>query len=679
MIFDLIPAATENPLIFYSSPRTLQEMACSQCALLCWRLTYSHHYNVYPDETADADWFVTCECVINADAVHLPKSIRELIDRHMESIKPMLFRWAINSFGKNCRDNVFNCFGDIVLKQNGEICYKSTAKNLLNGDKLNSVEKYRIACWYGFEEDVQLLWPLVRDDDRVKDCDFNREPTMFYWNCCMREEHDRIPGNERVSPEFRMILSDGLHFWSEVEYFWNRLSPIEQILQIIKIPAGLGFISKNLIPKLSQSQLNHVLKLIPCGMVVNLAIEGETTEYAWQTWNHVKCSISNDQFHEILHRLWNSAFDERWTNVNHVPVFLHEVWISAADNLKCYILNHCVESFFNNLNSDRVIDLYGCDMSFLLDLFANSTIKTRKEIWLANWCKLIILAKSSDLGKFMELCFDNQDCIARFKETVMLDYVMLDYEFDSFVRQGLCDELVDYLKFCTTDEELVQRLRVRIIESNMKNMFYYFDRKAFVKFIDFIDGSFQSLDLAEDFKVNFVLENIHIWYNIIETGCLIDVKSTIECLSSRQQFLIHIKRILFEHWQRILKFGSFNRFHLRECEEFVEWCTSNEEEIALKSSLNVDNILEVLLPKFILNEEILPPYFSPLDSFLRWYFVTEDATKRYKLSRINNYHGDVVRRVLRGGNEEEIRKILYWFFDHDSVAVEKFRTKMIGN
>ncbi|XP_065220536.1 uncharacterized protein LOC135845688 [Planococcus citri] len=665
--------------IFISSPRNLQEIACSQCALNCWRISYSLNYDQYPDETAGVNWFTSFKCVSTDGYQKLPKAIEKFIDSRTERMGQMLYVWAQKSFGDSCRAMILNCFDNIILNASGDINYKLTAKNLLTSDVLNAVEKYRIACWWSFEEDVERLWSSVKDDETIQGCSFDELPTMYYWNCRMKNELHKIPGDKRYSAESRM-LSSHLCDWSETEYFWNKLSSREQLSKITDTRAGVGYINQNVLPTLDFGQLSYILSNLPVAVVENLAIEGENTRFAEQAWNCVANIINGDQFYELLYDLHRFAFSGECSEVNHVAVFLYEIWASASDNLQKCILDcpRCIEAFFDDLEEGQLIQSYGYDISFLVAVFNGAKFQLRIELWRRNWHKLIVLARPSDLRKFMELSFENEASLVKFKETEMIDYSNLNYEFDSFIKRGLCSELVDYLEFCSSDKERVRHLRMQIVDSNIHYTSYYFDPDMVSKFNNFIDDTFECPSLASRYKERFVLENIDEWYEMVDSGWLINVKNAIQCLLPEGILLSHIKRALYEHWQYNLRVGTIATFYIRHWHEFSNWCAPSEEVVLeSKYSFNLDYLLGVLLPKCIREEWVLPPYFSRLDRFLRWYFVSEEATNEFKLQRINNYEQvPVIKKILEKGIDRDISRMLNWFFNFDADKVGEFRLKL---
>ncbi|XP_065207331.1 uncharacterized protein LOC135836427 [Planococcus citri] len=727
--------ADENVIVFYFSPVSLSEMALSKLALVCWRQQVT---DLYPDvaRVLWLNWFTENKFSIN-DILQLPCSIQtSAIDNRIEMMGQELkrcFDLLEKFFEKKFHDFVLTYLEYAILDSNGKICVKSTAKNLLSSGRLTPVDEYKLACAYCLEEDIERLWPSVLRDRSIpfkyeeNSQYIRRYPrSLYYWTFRLRNRLDEIPGDEQ-SAEFRIMSLKNPYpmEWPEVEYYWSRITSHQRISQMKSIFKEKNAV-KYLLPKLNKEELQYVLQedTMPAVILSSLAECQSHSDLVTQVWNFMKPSINVKQFLQVLGIL------QKFSNRNlsgRTATLLHDIWTSAPDDLKNKIPNTFAAVFLRSLSIDSLLaesSGYGHNAQIYLDLLTKVESKSRKALWLEHWRKLIMFVNVSDLKKLVDLCFDNETDIAQFKKHHMMDYEMprsLDristYEnflgtrryFDAFIKKGLCDELIEYLKFCSSDEERVRNLMQVIVNSNIPSL-HQLKYDALVKFKAFIVSSFPSAELADEFIEKMISENIESWYALLDKQCLNEVKNVFECfLSSKPDLLAEAKQKCFERCQLILKSVTFRVFYPRDWQQFLKWCVASEEELTMfKKSFPIDDVFDTLFHEVTLGNldrsdnainwsTSIEQYYafswrgpdadivasmSSANNFLLWLFESYEVTQAFKLKKINDYKNVSAIKSLFSDSffEDKNDKItngfvLNWFFDNNYVERDIFLAK----
>ncbi|XP_065207327.1 uncharacterized protein LOC135836424 isoform X2 [Planococcus citri] len=678
----------ENPIILRWFPQTLQSIAASQCALIYLRHHYhSRFHDLYPDETVNCNWFWKCES-ISCDIFHAPKPIKDIIDHH---VKQLLKKWI--SWLNWCGIRFYLKYGDKMLYildhvelSNGEFDYKSAAKRFVTSDEWSAVEKYQIACLYCLEDDVKRLWHSVPDGASIKESTFDAEPVIYYWNCRMKNELDKIPGNEHDSVELRVLLSERVDDRFQIEYFWGKLNAEEQNSNL-KIILRDERTTTYLLPKLNSSQQGYLFRNKPHRLLVNLigrSGAGGNLSLVLQVWNYVKNSIPGYKFIHLMRELW--CFVEMHVEYfcyANVPPLLSGIWTDAPDNLKKYVIERILNRSDDANGADDDDYDYAYNVEFFLDLLSFLRPEFRRNIWNNCWDKFICYASTSDLHEAMKLCFDNEDSLVQFKENEMLNHPSLETKFYLSIEHDSGDEFNKYLQFCLSDEHRLLEVKKQFVDSIMNDGVFDLPSDRFtMKVIDFVNGVFPSLDLARQFRENFIAENLHVVVDLANKNRLLDVKSTVDCfLSSSDECKTAVKKKMYEICENILKSNQFKKFRVRDWHQFLKWCAPSEEEIVkLRESLRVDDIFEKLLPKAVQKSMYFPRYSTALDSFLLWYFTSEEAARMYKRSKISSFlSNNLVTNTFRSGCDRSISMILSWFYDDDVAEIENFRVNFTPN
>ncbi|KAL6969046.1 hypothetical protein U1Q18_044672 [Sarracenia purpurea var. burkii] len=124
----------------------------------------------------------------------------------------------------------------------------------------------------------------------------------------------------------------------------------------------------------------------------------------------------------------------------------------------------------------------------------------------------------------------------------------------------------------------------------------------------------------------------------------------------------------------------------------LSWCFNNDcaKIKELKKSIPIDDIfrnkwestkLEIDfygLGTRVRSSRTIRKMFTPLDSFLLWYFESLDKVKKYKLEKVFGYDdgGDWMFSKYGNSIDEKFTRVgLPWFFDGDEEQIRKFKNK----
>ncbi|XP_065218230.1 uncharacterized protein LOC135844060 [Planococcus citri] len=713
----------QEPLpVFHLSPRTLQEMAATKCAFICWRNVVITK-NIDSDKIQGADWFWEHSSFNCADVAPFPVGVRSLINHKMRLIGKEHKNWYGDHPCLKLHPGVIvNCF---VLNPAGDICYKRTAKNLLTANPpLSLMEQFEIACKYCFEEDVERLWVLSKNNNHnfddpskgfgVVSLDLDYVGAMDYWCSKMRGElrefYKKANEEQERSPEW-FVLSNhwrtNITNWAQVEYFWNKLNREERI-SFVRVSTLLldPKFTKHLILKLDDvmlgnfttSELNSVFEI--------LAQDELCDEYALQLWSYVnvKKLIVEDKstFYETWLSLSEMAFESSnnyWCHISHISSLLKEMWLSASIDFKNYVLSDPsrFEILFKRSLVCVGIGSFGRDVGFFIELLSDVSFEIRQHIWQSYWRNFFLLARVSDILELMTLCFDNADDIVRFKKNSMLDYDELRDIFTEFIEGELFDELIDYLKFCCSDD--VDEKFVSEVRRNLA--LEYFDRitncdsdTVFCKFLQFFYDSVSSADLAEVLNWEFQDKEANLLFMCIlcDNGGLSIFTKALRYFEFPDQRVIELKRFFYERCQHVLMSGDFNSFFVQDWEDFLLWCTSSVEIVnRLRHSLAIRDLFDHFLvsmhklfadcrdtPVVKCRNSYWSVSFLSIDGLLRWYFrdskgVVIANAKNFKYDRLMDYeNSEAIKMLLNLENDEILRDILVWFTDNNSYKLINF-------
>ncbi|XP_065220535.1 uncharacterized protein LOC135845687 [Planococcus citri] len=677
-----------RPLIYPTSPATLQQFALTRLALdLC------HFKRSLKD--CDLENF----SYENALRIAVPAGVIKVIDKRVQSVDKKLSKLYLHfRIRKDQKDFKvdFNerYFDSVSYGPDGNICLELTAMKLLSSEALSQREKFGIACMYCFEDDVRRIWPTIAHTSDLRDgCSEEVNRTLVqYWAMKMIGSSN-TPRYERIVNWMTLERV----CWPAFKYILNEMSSGKHRFIKGLLQKELRY-AKYMLPKLNETQMRYVLQRYSVEIITKFVWKEKHLDFVMQVWNLAKDLINVDKFLELLCILCSKSYkcadQSECDKLVHVRIALCEIWITAPNSLKDEIFksDKVVRILIDLENFDlkNKMECYHHDVTFFLRLFKDMPFESRNSLWIRYWLVFVVRYRAKFLDTFLRLCMTEEE-IPRFGETVMLDYKTIKPFLDFLLERQLHQDLIDYLKVCSPNHELFREFLADFVVSSDK----WLDNPQFDKFTElskFIDGCFSDYDEIVSFKskIFFTLQFQNVLKSRLGSGIVEDMVSITELFLYNELDLINAKRNLLEYWQSYyLKSAKIN---FNDCKQFLSWCIADTNNVSSSNcNFPVDRVFEivflhavpklsVLLGPLNMNRSEPEPLmarkldeFIIVDEFLKWYFVTPEAVRDYKLGRIWRRDIPEVGKVLSVRNESVINDVLSWFFDGDLDQVRYFK------
>ncbi|XP_065218659.1 uncharacterized protein LOC135844396 isoform X11 [Planococcus citri] len=360
------------------------------------------------------------------DELPVPKLLSESIERHLHAlqhnanlwlyyISEEVFDWAIE------RPVLYQLVNYIIWHSSGTVNSAETARNLLKSDKLTITMKFHLACKYCLREEIEEIWPMVRDDHHlVSQFQFSEYALVYYWRYYCADNLDRIqtPGNASID-EF-MIKIRSVNNWPAIEYFFDRLDAEKQITQTIwSIDERESSVQKFLLAKLDESQRLRVIAKRGVKILDNYILYGSVIDkegdLTISTWYELRDFITEKQFVKLITALLRTDGED---------FILTEIWNSARDDFKRHtILKYGDDGFIRKI-LDWCVYRSNQSTTFLSVVLMNHvSADIRREItkktFFSEWCERLIRRNAVEvLDQLINSCFPAAEESTKFKLTL---------------------------------------------------------------------------------------------------------------------------------------------------------------------------------------------------------------------------------------------------------------------
>ncbi|XP_065220010.1 uncharacterized protein LOC135845410 isoform X1 [Planococcus citri] len=553
---------SNGTLVFYLQPGKLVDLAAVSLlgALKHHKITQLHRGNNEINiNTSEID-------LIGGE---LPKPItnklRKFPDRMDKCIaKWWKYHWEQVFFRSMPSNDMITLFDQLVWLHDGvdsSISFEQTARKLIDCGILTNVQKFQIACTYCFIDDVNLLKKTMSPDEiRLATGSFctDVDPFLEYWCCKIR----LMTGfsfltntninflSELIQPDCRKYY----HHWPVVEYFWNQVCNEEERLRtaerIIYISSrSTAELMWHLLPKLTSSQLDSVIREAGCEITLHLANEYNYVEYeyAMLAWKRVVNLIDDYDLNCLLRLVTDME-----KNRDYVDGLLREMWLYMSKQQKKYIAN---QQEFNYVA--KWIDEYeynSPNYQLIVDIYSLWDFERRRQYWKANWTNLVIgqMNYVNKVEEIMRIFLGSDENIAIFKRTVMIDYNAIGTVCENLLSWGDFEELQHYWNFCTIDQDVIRNLKKQIIESMPKDTMFHVlcdcceDESLHAEFENFLRDIFTA-DEIKDFPKNVLLASLERMEEMLRDGSVHLLMQCVEKYLSTEKDLCTIKLHLIKY------------------------------------------------------------------------------------------------------------------------------------
>ncbi|XP_065217454.1 uncharacterized protein LOC135843470 isoform X3 [Planococcus citri] len=429
--------------VFFASPLSLQELVSRKVALCLW----FEKFRNTASECARWPYFDVFDMLVFSEVtIDVPFPIKRMIESGFDPVIIELLHWLKNSnrvlYHMEIND-IYTRLDLVAFGGNGTIHFRGTIANFLNDSSLSDLVRFKIACVFCFEEQIDALWPIVCDEPElnIDDMYFHNDFMLFYW--IARKKQDKLSemlvperggidhnkdivtkfsscteSPERGVPDHKSIdyLKDiigrcyGCNLWLAMEYFMKLLDPVVQLKMVDDIFSSYSdpVCTVHLLPSLDAHLQRRILNKLLCKVVIDMARTFTRAEYATQAWLFIKDLIGKDKFSRMINTIIDLNCQLPFEFIQKDEL-LACIWSSASIHLK-----DVSDTLLNSVVSTLVIDFIG-RISFLAAVLSSAEIPIRLNFWNQNWPKLISSVSQAQFEELMKVCLVEQTSIDDFE------------------------------------------------------------------------------------------------------------------------------------------------------------------------------------------------------------------------------------------------------------------------
>ncbi|XP_065223473.1 uncharacterized protein LOC135847730 isoform X4 [Planococcus citri] len=587
--------------IFHPTPVSLKELSVIVVGRELWRCEIDRYRKDQAlEKFRDILLFNKTIKSLKTKLPELPSVIYDVIVECVTRLGNSISDWLEQLIKTLSRvDCVLKYFDDFVCDYNGTVDFVKTAERMMHCDRFDDVLKFHIACRYFLEDHVRRLWPSVKEKLNVKNINFHSKPLMFYWICYLSNQLNMIPlGRHGTVDEavFEICIRESPNPLA-INYFWNRV-PYEKRMQMADYAVLVDIESfvRSFLLKLDDQQLEKLVNEKGSNFmqaVLNGPFSHE--RFIFQTWIYVKNIMNGSTFSRFLvnilitnHKvgLHDRSEDEKFENRLHQCCL---IWNDAPHDLKRSAITKISSDLEITICREAVIRAISTE--FLLSIISHFTSETKQCFWSNCWQNLMLNKNARDLQRIMEICFEHEDDIVKFKENVMAESGSLQRRCISLFSRANFDEL-DALAYFhhPRSAEAAKHLKQRILQSSFiaeSSGFHYTLVDHCEEFDTFIDKAYDSVDLANDFKHQLVSSpnNLVAMLNCVDNPefSFEALRKFIETFVSTEQILQPIKSFIIDRLKDdavardyVTMRAAFRPSHF---DQFLLWCLGSNEQV----------------------------------------------------------------------------------------------------
>ncbi|XP_065203830.1 uncharacterized protein LOC135833927 [Planococcus citri] len=644
--------------IVYPSPITLKEISSIVAVVELWQ----EEIHTYLNKSKPSNKFnLTQEIRLEDILPNLPSAIYHSLYEYLYKFRNSLEEWLCyhwaHVFDHSTDDDHFyyilRNFLDLVWDWNGGIHYVRTAKLMMRCDRFSLDEKFKIACLYCFENDIEQIWPHINTRIDLNEIYFYRCPQLFYWICCYGNELNWVPVKWPWDCiDEHMIDIGESNNKSSMEYFWKRISSKRRLkvaIYIFESCTDTELFARCILPKLGKRNLRKFVSIKGAILISRLLLHDFKPECALATWMYIGHAMKPNNFQFLVMDLLTTDKNQIFVKGRQINLgcFCSELWSSAPQHLKQPVLDNLV--FKRSLFSIIKTHTSPCDlkdMSFLITILQDATAEERTTFWYKNWQNLLCGVRVDHLERIMKLCFRDDGEITSFKEDIMatgLNENILQYG-DWLINAGCFNALNDLLTFCCPDTQKRRDLAKRILRSSYLDEYavLYVDclRSHYKLLNEFIDNVFEDAEFGTEFKNQLALSprTVGCLRKCLVLGEFTRLMEFVESFASDEEVVTRLKTRFFDYFKQYMILGLIQYTDSDDIQNILVWLLGDEDEVAkFKRSLPIEDVFRNVAVKQAdlkridtSNGKRLVKYLESFDYFLTWYFenAEEDSFKK---------------------------------------------------
>ncbi|XP_065213561.1 uncharacterized protein LOC135840799 [Planococcus citri] len=383
----------------FPSPPPLKEIAAITIALQLWRQEIYLYYikNASGQPNLEQD-------IVSSDPLpRIPATIISFIKIYIRRLGLSIKQWLDDhrKFQQNIFGNeILNDFIDFVGDFDGSIHYVRTARRLVRCEQIDKIFRFKLACWYCFEDDIVQIWPSVSNDVKFSNVSFSSVPLPHYWMCKLKNQLYKLPRpNVAGQSVEKQIFRNDFSSWSLKEYFWNRLD-VDTRIRIPKEPR-VNFAKifiRYLLPKCNELELDQFVKegvyrLIPALLKCQVGCTNDDFQcrarYFRAMWVLVKNRMSGEKIFRLIKKIAQMLYNLREPIDTSVYC---ELWNTVPDHVKPEVTRAVSEenSLFRVEYSREKVDIHSSGLfNFLFTMLSDASAEEKNLFWSKNWRMLI--------------------------------------------------------------------------------------------------------------------------------------------------------------------------------------------------------------------------------------------------------------------------------------------------
>ncbi|XP_065223505.1 uncharacterized protein LOC135847739 isoform X7 [Planococcus citri] len=468
--------------ILHPTPVSLQELSAMSISLEIWR----REVNEYRTSRQLEEFQVRSLRIEDTrmKLPDLPSTIHKTIKKFFYKFARSVLSWLVEHHKRvfmyryGHENYILHYFDDFVCDYDGSIDYSRTAERMMRCVGFSAEQKFKIACLYFFEDDIQRIWPSVSRHISVDSMNFRMFPQLYYWICRLRNELGKIPTvwyNDTRTVDERMLHAHMRHNRPSLEYFWNRL-PLEKQTERInnKYLNALDF-ARFVLPKLNDRQLDQLVNRTTCGggpfyyLFRYLHYNKDVVSRIW-LYIRSKNIMNKSTFTDlVVHLIQDEDDDDDCGKIAYEnwEYLCREIWNDSPLDFKQSTISFISSGSGWLDDMDIGDDHYSnqIHVEFLLLILQDASLKERNSFWHTCWKTLIKAVRTKDLQRMMRLCLKNEDEIIQFKQNFIISSPVALRVCLSLLKEGYFHELNAFVSFCCPELQAALNFKEQILRS----------------------------------------------------------------------------------------------------------------------------------------------------------------------------------------------------------------------
>ncbi|XP_065219368.1 uncharacterized protein LOC135844912 isoform X1 [Planococcus citri] len=339
---------------------------------------------------------------------------------------------------------------EFVWNFDGEIDYVKTAEKLIRGTNLTEKEKFKMACEYCMEDEIDDMYDTYDWLD-VDDCteleEFSKNNYILYWDSAREGLDVEMPEDDDQSFELYLLETAPCNV-TALRYFFSQLEDEEREDfangRMLTLPMRTV---KHIIPLYTELEQKDLFVKNVVEMMENITCD-MPVEQCLQFWNFVKPMLRGKQYIQMLLAIFECPEHVGHKSSSWMAEYTMEIWNTSPSHLKQFVFREQNNNFvlkWNKWYSNVQDDNYRLrNDAMLLQILSDGGVEYRTRFWLKEWNNLIIEVRPPALRTLLEICLPDTRAREEFKKRIIESNLMKAC-LDKLLDIGLIIEINQFL------------------------------------------------------------------------------------------------------------------------------------------------------------------------------------------------------------------------------------------